>query len=217
MRGTKSAILFDFDYTLADSSRGAVACIEYALNEMVEDIPSWDACTRTIGLSLPETYKSLTGNDSPDRAATFSRLFIARADQIMAPNTVLYEGVTGLVERLRARGVRLGILSTKFRYRILQILERYSLEDRFDAIIGAEDCRDQTPDPEGFGLFLERLGVSANEVLLVGDSLVDAETARRGGVDFVAVLTGTTTAEQFAPYAPSTILESVVEVEAHTG
>ena len=211
----KSAIIFDFDYTLADSSKGAVECINYALQSMGEAPRSWDDCCATIGLSLPDAYKSLTRKSNPEKAATFHCLFVERADQIMASNTELYDGVGNLVHRLTSSGFVLGILSTKFRYRIFQILERYELTDQFSVIVGGEDVEKNKPDPEGLHLFLSKTSMKPEQVVLVGDSLTDAETALRSGIDFIAVLTGTTSADQFSAYSPKAILQSVIEIETY--
>ena len=211
----KSAIIFDFDYTLADSSKGVVACINYALQSMGEVPRPWEACCATIGLSLPATYAALTGKSHPERATMFHRLFVERADQIMASRTELYRGVCGVVHGLATSGLMLGIVSTKFRYRILQILDRYDLTQSFSVIVGGEDVVQHKPDPEGIRLFLSKTSVKPEQAVLVGDSLTDAETARRSGVDFVAVLTGTTSADQFATYTPKAILSSVLDIEKY--
>jgi len=213
----KSAVIFDFDYTLADSSKGVFGCINYALRSMGEAPCHWDECCATIGLSLPATYASLTGESDPERGAVFHRLFVERADQIMVSNTELYAGVSDVVHRLTASGLVLGILSTKFRYRIRQILDRYELTEQFLMIVGGEDVEKHKPDPEGMRLFLSKTSVKPDQAVLVGDSLTDAETAFRSSVDFVAVLTGTTSADQFSAYAPKAVLESVIEIEKYTG
>ena len=62
-------------------------------------------------------------------------------------------------------------------------------------------------------LFLTKASVKPELAVLVGDSITDAETTRRSGVDFVAVLTGTTTADQFPDFAPKAVLESVIDIE----
>ncbi len=211
----KSVLIFDFDYTLADSSKGTVECINHALRIMGEPPRSWEDCCGTIGLSLFDTYKSLTGNDDPEKGVVFRRLFVKRADQMMAANTILYDGVRASIHRMASSGFILGILSTKFRYRIHQILDRYDLAHRFSMIVGGEDVKRYKPDPEGLHRFLRKTSVNPEEALLVGDSLTDAETALRGGIDFAAVLTGTTSADQFSDYSPKIILESVVEIEDH--
>jgi phosphoglycolate phosphatase len=209
----KPAFVFDFDLTLADSSKGAVECINYALESMGKAPHPWNECCETIGLSLSETYKKLTGESAPEAMTTFHRLFVERADQVMASNTELYDGVREVVIRLASSGIVLGILSTKFRYRICQILDRYGITERFSAIIGGEDVLAQKPDPEGLRLLLSKTALKPDQVVLVGDSLTDAETAIRSGTEFVAVLSGTTSADQFTAYCPKAILKSVVEIE----
>ena len=127
----------------------------------------------------------------------FARLFVARADQVMAGKTVLFSTVPGMVKRLREHGLMLGIVSTKYRRRIEGILERERLLDSFAVIVGGEDVSQHKPDPESLLLALERLGVLPGEALYVGDSVTDAQAARRAGVPFVAVLSGTTSKEAF--------------------
>lgn len=211
----KTALIFDFDYTLADSSRGAVICINYALQSMGEASRSYDDCCSTIGLSLPETYKALTGKSNPKEKAIFYRLFVEKADEVMASSTELYDGVADMMRRLASDGFALGILSTKFRYRIQCILDRYNLPDQFAAIVGGEDVQNSKPDPEGLYQFFSKVPVKPEHAVLIGDSLTDAETARNGGIEFVAVLTGTTSAGDFVDYSPKALLESVVEIEKY--
>lgn len=211
----KSAIVFDFDYTLADSSKGAVECINYALESMGKAPHPWGECCATIGLSLADTYKKLSGESAPEAMVTFRRLFIERADQVMASSTELYDGVKEVVIRLASSGIVLGILSTKFRYRIRQILDRYDMTEQFSTIIGGEDVVAHKPDPEGLRLLLSKTALKPDQVVLVGDSLTDAETALRSGIEFIAVLTGTTSADQFSAYAPKAVLKSVIEIERY--
>src|SRR5688500_18468155 len=111
---TLESVIFDFDYTLADSSQGAIECINFALREMGLDGVSDEAACRTIGLSLAETFLTLGEHHEPHRCDEFHRLFVQRAEQVMANLTVLYESVPVMVETLRARGLRLGIVSTKY-------------------------------------------------------------------------------------------------------
>ena len=97
------AVIFDFDYTLADSSHGAIECINFALAEMGLDHVSAEAACRTIGLSLSETFLTLGEHHEKDRCEEFHRLFVQRAEQVMAKLTVLYESVPATVEALRER------------------------------------------------------------------------------------------------------------------
>lgn len=194
------AILFDFDYTLADSSVGVVDCMGYALRHLGLPPAPEEQIRRTIGLSMPETLRQLAGDGHDDKADEFLRLFVERADQVMVDRTVVFGEVGQALPILQQRGVRLGIVSTKFRHRIRTILQRDDLLDLFDVIVGGEDVAVPKPDPCGLLEAMERLGVSQGNTLYVGDSTTDAETARRAGTPFAAVLTGVTPAEAFHPY-----------------
>ncbi|MBN1811258.1 MAG: HAD-IA family hydrolase [Anaerolineae bacterium] len=205
-------VVFDFDYTLADSSRGVIECIDFALGELGLPAASVEAARRTIGLSLSDTLLALSRPRQAARADEFARLFIERADEVMADLTVLFEPVLATVAVLKARGFFLGIVSTKFRYRIEAILEREGLRDAFDVIVGGEDVAEHKPDPAGLLTAIERLGGVPESTLYVGDSVTDAETAKRAGVPFVAVLSGVTPREAFLGYPVSGILESLAEL-----
>ena len=142
----------------------------------------------------------------------FARLFVERADRVMADKTGLLPGVRETVARLRGRGLALGIVSTKYRYRIEGILRREGLLAPFAAIVGGEDVTAHKPDPEGLRLAMERLGAGPEETLYVGDSVTDAEAARRAGVSFVAVLSGTTPREAFLGYPVCAMIQSLTNL-----
>lgn len=135
----EKAIVFDFDLTLADSTNGVIECVNFALDGM--DLPRADdeRIKQTIGLSLKATFENLTGQERSEDTDVFISRYVERADQIMADLTVVYDCVPDTVARLIETGFELGIVSTKFRYRIEDILEREGLSGRFGVIVGGED------------------------------------------------------------------------------
>ncbi len=206
------AVIFDFDYTLADSSRGVVECINYALENLGLPAVSAERACRTIGLSLPTTFLTLGGQEHHALSDEFVHLFIRRADQVMADRTFLFEPVPQTISALQKAGLKLGIVSTKYRYRIETILNREGLSDSFDIIIGGEDVAQHKPDPAGLQKALDRLGCTPAEALYIGDSLTDAQTAQRAEVHFVAVLSGATPKDAFNGYPVYKFLEGVSEL-----
>ncbi len=206
------AVVFDFDYTLADSSRGAIECINFALAEMGLEHASAEACCRTIGLSLHETFLALAEHHEPHRCAEFYRLFVERAEEVMADLTDLYDSVPATIETLREQGLSLAIVSTKYRRRIHQVLEREALLHGFDVVIGGEDVEQHKPHPQGLFEAMGRLECSPASVLYVGDSVVDAELAKRAGVPLVVVLSGVTPQSDFDAYEPLAMLQHVSEL-----
>jgi len=205
-------VVFDFDYTLADSSRGVVLCVNHALKRLGLPPVDGERIKRTIGLPLEETFRQLTGREDPNQEREFVRLYVQRADEIVAGLTFLLPFVPETLRALKKLGLSLGILSNKFRRRIEVIMKRENLLDCFDVIVGSEDMVHYKPDPESLLLAIGQLGSSPSSCLYVGDSVTDGETAKRAGVPFVAVLTGVTTREEHERYQPQAILESLKEL-----
>lgn len=206
------AVIFDFDYTLADSSRGAIDCINFALAEMGLDLVSTEAACRTIGLSLSETFLTLAEHQDPGRCDEFHRLFLRRAEEVMAKLTVLYESVPATIKALRERGLQTAIVSTKYRRRINEVLKREGLLHGFHVVIGGEDVAQHKPHPQGLIEAMKKLECSPASALYVGDSVVDAELAKRAGVPLLVVLSGVTPRRDFHNYEPVAVLENVSEV-----
>lgn len=207
-------VIFDFDLTLVDSTNAVSACIVHALDALGLAIPSTEAIHRTLGLSLEATLESLTGETDPAVQREYKRLFVEHADIVMVAQTEFLEGAISAMSDLRDRGLRLAIVSTKFRYRIEAILDRHHARGLFDVIVGGEDIEKHKPDPMGLRRALDMLGVGPRQALYVGDHVVDAEAARRAGVPFVAVLSGAMAADEFVHRPHTGILESVSRLPA---
>jgi phosphoglycolate phosphatase len=206
------AVIFDFDYTLADSSRGIVACTNHALGALALPPAPPEAIRPLIGLTLADMFLALAEVSQARRAPDFVRLFAAHADQVMVELTVIYEGVPTALAALKARGLKLGIVSTKFRYRIETTLRRANLLDAFDIIVGGEDVAAHKPAPDGLLMAIAKLQSTLASTLYVGDSVTDAQTAQRAAVPFAAVLSGVTLRESLASYPAYAILPGVASL-----
>lgn len=208
--------LFDFDYTLVDSSEGILICFRNVLDRRQFTHITDEAIKRTIGKTLKESFGILTGITDPEELATLQKEYAGEADIYMNANTVLFPETISVLTRLRERGSRIGIVSTKYRFRIQSYLKDYFPEDFFDVIIGGEDVELHKPSPEGLLLALEQLGSTKEETLYVGDSVVDAETAQAAGVNFAGVLTGMTTCEEFCAFPHRILINHLEELSLPT-
>lgn len=187
------AVIFDYDFTLGDSAYGIAVSCNYALGKLGLTEKTGNEIRRTIGLSLKEVFRTLTGRDDKAAAERFTALFRERADEVITDSAVMYEDALPTLSELRRLGIKTAIVTSKFHYRIDEIMRKFNAESLIDVIVGGDDVSREKPDPEGLLKAIEALGAGRREVLYVGDSLVDAKAAQSAGVDFVAVLTGTTT------------------------
>ncbi len=201
-------IIFDFDYTLVDSARGTIDGVNFAFEKMGLPLASDDAVRQTIGLSLPDILTALAGDAYAKHVDEFTRLFFQRADETMVALAEFYVGVPETIAALRRLGIQLAIVSQKTRRYIQPILTRENLLEAFETIVGGGDAA-YKPDPEGLLLAVEQTGNAPQNCVYVGDSVTDAETARRADIAFIAVLSGVTPRTAFEDYDVYAILENV--------
>lgn len=192
-----STYIFDFDYTLADATNGIVASVNHALTQMNFIASDRDDIRKTVGMPLAETFTHLTGINDAEQKDRFKELFKEKADDIMLDNTDLFPDTIKVLSHLKSKGIKTGIVTTKLRYRIEQVLNKFDINHLIDSIVGFEDVINAKPHPEGLLAAIRKLDAHPDKVLYIGDSMIDAKTAYSARVDFVAVTTGTTGKEEF--------------------
>ena len=206
------AVLFDFDFTLADSSAGVVVCMNHALNRLGHPPAPADAIRRTIGLDLPTALGILAGEEWRSREKEFFEHFVRKADEVMVASTHLLPGAARVLRALRDAGYPTGIVTTKYRHRVEDVLARDGLSALVKVVVGSDDVPRPKPAPDGLLRAADSLGISVGKCLFVGDSEVDAMAAQTAGMPFVAVLSGTTGEEVFARYPVRAVLGAVREL-----
>ena len=207
-----SVYIFDFDLTLADSRPGILDCFKYAMNMHGVNIPDDYTIERTIGLTIEDAFESFLGEKNDELILKLSNTYRSRADEVMTPMTSFFDDAIGVLKLLKNAGVKLGIVSTKKAYRIREAFEKENNLAVIDKITGFESVSNCKPDPEGLLKTIDYFSVDKSEVLYIGDSYIDAKTARNAGVDFCGVLTGTTKRDEFEKYPSVAICENLTEM-----
>jgi len=192
------AICFDFDYTLGDATDAIVAGFTHALTQMGWPAPEREAVRRTVGYMIEDAYTMLTGDTDPEHRQQMRPLFVEVAHPMQVEHTPLFPGAIELLSALRQRGVRLGVVSSKRTQVLREVMDNNGALEYFELIIGSDAVSRHKPDPEGLLMAMEQLGAERGDLLYCGDTLIDADTAAGAGVDFCAVLNGTTTAAEFS-------------------
>lgn len=188
--------IFDFDYTLGDTTTAIAESINYGLVNLNHKAQPVDKIKPTIGITLHDAYFLLTGVPhtpaEEENAEKFFRFFMEKADTCMSQTAELYEYTIPLLKKLRENGVKTAIVTTKAKHRIDAILDRFEISGLVDVVVGSDIVKNPKPNPESVRLALSLTNTKAEDTIYVGDSIVDAKTASAGNVDFIGVLTGTT-------------------------
>ncbi|MGY6241562.1 HAD family hydrolase (plasmid) [Burkholderia ambifaria] len=212
MTHSDTAVLFDFDLTLVDSTEAIQFCAQSAMADMNLVAPSSAKVRESIGLTLHDTFRFLTDIDDPTLADTYTTRYVWHADRVMVDMTNFYPPAERLLKELYDRKVSVGIVSTKFRHRIERILLKADLAHCIRTIIGGEDVLCHKPDPEGILKALANMNTAVNKAIYVGDHLIDAEAARAAGTRFIGAITGSLTSESWARIGCMSVTNSIEEV-----
>lgn len=187
---TPGALVFDLDGTLIDSR----ADIRTAINRTREGLALPPLSLAAVVTMVGEGARTLLERaladrvPPPDAAAIDLALatYLRHYDAVCLAETAPYPGVPELLAALAPR-LPLALLSNKGEALSRKIVEGLGLRRYFGEILGGDSLPSRKPDPAGLLLLAERLGLPAGDLLLVGDTWVDAATAKNAGSPFVLV------------------------------
>ncbi|MGQ9760003.1 MAG: HAD family hydrolase [Candidatus Methanomethylicaceae archaeon] len=97
------------------------------------------------------------------------------------------EGGIALLEELKLRGVKIGVVSRNSRESVISSLQKTGMLKFVDVIVGREDVKETKPAPEPILLALRLLCVGSEETLYVGDHPYDLISASAAGVEFIGI------------------------------
>lgn len=204
-----TTFLFDFDYTLANSDQGIILCFQYVLNRNGFRRVTDEQIKRVIGMSVEKAFTALTGITNIDTLIYFKKQYLEKADEIMTDNTLVYPEAITTLQILKENNKKTGIVTTKARYRVEEVLQKYDIAQYIDVIVGGDDVEMPKPEAEGLLKAIAAVRTSKRRTLYIGDNITDALTARNAGVEFVALTTGRTSLDEFNQYQYLKVLSSV--------
>ena len=213
--------LFDLDGTLVNTLDSMVYTTNKTLAELGDYSLSPQKCAEFVGNGtgvLMEKALRETGalgvEDFTSVMARFNRNFADGCVYKVRP----YQGMPALLETLIERGARLAVLTNKPDRAAKKVMETAYGKDVFAWIQGQREDVPRKPDPTAAWAICHRFGVEPSQCCYVGDSEVDIETARNGGMDPLIVTWGFRSKEELiragAPLlldTPEALLEALLQ------
>jgi phosphoglycolate phosphatase len=208
-----SAVLFDFDGTLADSF-GAITDSTNFTRASYGLPPLPHAQVRTyVGYGLSQLMRDLVPGAPVDESVSRYR---EHHERTMEGATKLLPGVGETVPELARRGYKLAVCSNKRVEFTRRLVAALGLAPHFAHVLGPDDVQQRAkPDPAMVLEGLTRLSVSANESVYIGDMVVDVQTARAANVPVWLVPPDTDAPPAEAPVEgarPDRVLRSFAEL-----
>ena len=178
MGHVRRLIAFDLDGTLVDSRRD----LAESANQLIMELGGVPLRVNAIGRMVGEGAALLVRRalaaagigDAPGGLARFLEIYDGR----LLNHTRPYDGIAGAVLAAR-RHSRVAVLTNKPAGQSERILAGLGLRDLFDEVVGGDGPLPRKPDPEALLTLMKRSGATGGNTLLVGDSTIDHQTARR--------------------------------------
>lgn len=180
-----SHIVFDIDGTMMDTEKPDLVSFQRTIKEVTgKDIP-WEELRFAFGIPGADALKQMKMDLSA--LEIWNRHMRSFKDEIE-----LFPGIREILEVLKEKGCRLGIVTSKNRKEFEQDFTMFGLNDYFDIVICADATEKHKPFGDPLLKYMEKAGAQAADVLYVGDSKYDSSCAKDAGVDFVLAGWGTT-------------------------
>ena len=188
--GKYKAVIFDMDGTLLDTLEDISDSVNYALGILgfperdISEIRGYvgNGVIRMMQLSLPDGTQNQKINDAV-------AIFRQHYDNNCRNKTHSYAGIMELLQELRERGYKTAVISNKYDAAVKELNDFYFSKYLAVAIGERDDIR-RKPAADMLLAALNRLGVTTEEAVYIGDSEVDIETAANAGVDCITVTWG---------------------------
>jgi phosphoglycolate phosphatase len=206
-------VAFDFDGTLADTRAAIVAAAAQALREL-DHPPLEERIVPMIGLPLREAFLGAGVAEAAADACCdrYRACFPAHAARV-----TLFPEVRACLQELAARGVVMGIVSSRGRASLHELVARLDIGTHFHAVLGDEDALQKKPAPDLVLKLAASVGVLPERVLVVGDTSYDIEMGHAAGAQTCAVTYGSHDRERLGRARPTHQLDSLAGLGALLG
>jgi HAD superfamily hydrolase (TIGR01549 family) len=206
---TTRAVLFDVDGTLVDSTYHHAVAWGRAFAAHGITVPMW-RIHRTIGMGGDKLVGEVAGAAVEEEHGDALPERWEEEYAGMVENVPALEGAADLVTRLHEDGCTIALASSGKQRFTEDAVRTLGIGDLVDLQTSSDDAEESKPEPDIFGVTVEKLG--ADEAVAVGDTPYDVEAAARIGLRCVAVLTGGFSRAELEDAGAAVVVESLAEL-----
>lgn len=179
-------VLFDLDGTVIDTGAIILASMRHAAETVVGgEYTDAQLLAAVGGPGLEAQMEAL----DPGRVDELVRVYRAH-NEPLHDTIEICAGMDVVLDELKDRGHRLGIVTAKRRFTADLAFARIPIEHLFDVVVGGDETTEHKPHPAPLLLALERLGADPSDAVYVGDSPFDMQAAKAAGLYAIGVSWG---------------------------
>ena len=205
------AVFFDLDGTLSESGEGILWCVRRTIEDLKIVVPENFRLESFIGPPLADSFYRLGLDDEKVKLGvkTYKSYYDTKGKYM----NKAYDGIKELLERLREKGYKLGVATSKYELFARQIIDNIGLLQYFDFVSGATANAERQKKIDVLNYGIKNLGATPENSALIGDTKFDAEGARLCGCGFVGVFYGYGTRKEMEAEGAVNFAETAGKIE----
>ena len=201
-------VLWDLDGTIQDSESLAKEGTRHGFQLILGREPTVDEFAQLVGHPVPVVYREWFSDELASRILeTGTRFYQEHAHKIPC-----YPGISELLNVIKLRGHKMGVVSSKRRLHVISELQSKGLDILFDVIVAQEDTQQHKPSPVPLTLAASRLGVHPADCMYIGDQPSDIQAANAAGMLSIAALWGDGKVEPLQAASPTIMVQNPMEI-----
>lgn len=204
------ATLFDLDGTLIDSIPLIRESFRYASRKVLKKQLPDETLLANVGMPLNKQMEAINKEKAEELLQAYTDFNHKYHDKMVTA----YPGIHDLLDRLKARGVKVGVVTSKSRWLAMRGIEVSGIASMIDCLVAADDVDNHKPHPEPIFECMERLRCFKNHAVFVGDSPYDIQAAKLAGLYSIAVPFGPFSEERLMKERPDRIAHNLDELKA---
>lgn len=210
----KKLVIFDLDGTLLDTIADLAESANHALKQLGYPTRDMETIRTFVGNGVNKLlFRALPDEEKTEENVMRMRThFVPYYDTHNADLSAPYPGIVPLLEELQAKGLMIAVASNKYQEATVKLVKHYFPMIDFVEILGQREGIPVKPDPTIVYDILKKANVSKEEVLYVGDSGVDMQTAIHAGVDAVGVTWGFRPLAELESFCPKGVVDKAEEL-----
>ncbi|MCX8150476.1 MAG: HAD family hydrolase [Candidatus Bathyarchaeota archaeon] len=214
---TIKAVIFDLDGTITvfnlDYKRTRGEVRSYLLNAGIPD--SMLKMNEGVFEMLKKAEIYLAHKGKPTNASKVRKdvlKIIETYEFEAAKQTSLLSGTLETLKTLRHSDLKIGLCTINSEKSTTYLLERFKLQEYFDAIASRDDVEKVKPSPDHLQAVIKKLNVTPKETVVVGDSINDMQGAKELNAIAVGLTSGVSTQKQLITYGAHYIITSITDL-----
>ena len=211
----KKLVIFDLDGTLLNTIADLAHSTNHALNKLGYPTHEIEKYNFMVGNGIDKLFERALpeGEKSKENVLRVRKEFVPYYDIHNADDSRPYPGIPELLSYLQDAGIQITVASNKYQAATQKLIGHYFPEIHFTAVFGQREGIKVKPDPTVVFDILEIAKVTKEEVLYVGDSGVDMQTAANAGVTACGVTWGFRPRAELEEFSPQYIVDTAEEIK----